>query len=411
MTKTTDGVTRRKTLRTDHPLWAATPRITVPSSSTPRHQDYDVIIVGAGISGAMMAEALADGKRRILVIDRRLPVRGSTMASTAMIQHEIDIPLHQLDKLIGKEKAARAWQRSSEAVKHLKRTIARLDIRCAFEERCTLYLAGEEYGSRALQTEADRRIEAGLQAEYLKSAELRERFGIQRTAGIVSNPSASANPAQLTAGLHKAAAVRGVETVSLLDITDLRETRDGVVLATAGGRLLTAADVVFCTGYEFLEVMESPAHRVISTWALASEPRIPRPAWLDEFLVWEGSDPYLYFRSTPDGRIIAGGEDEADPVAHLDQDKAKAKFARIAEKLKDLTGIDIGKPAYGWAAAFGTTTTGLPIIDRTPGMDHVHAVMGFGGNGITFSAIASELVASRIAGQPDPEEDLFRYPE
>ena len=30
-----------------------------------------------------------------LLLDRRQPLRGSTLASTAMIQHEIDVPLHR----------------------------------------------------------------------------------------------------------------------------------------------------------------------------------------------------------------------------------------------------------------------------------------------------------------------------
>jgi hypothetical protein len=27
-------------------------------------------------------------------------------------------------------------------------------------------------------------------------------------------------------------------------------------------------------------------------------------------MIWEASDPYLYLRTTPDGRVIRGGEDE-----------------------------------------------------------------------------------------------------
>lgn len=65
--------------------------------------------------------------------------------------------------------------------------------------------------------------------------------------------------------------------------------------------------------------------------------------------------------------------------------------------------------AYGWSAPFGTTRDGLPIIDRVPGTSHVHVVMGFGGNGITFSTIASEIVSARIAGRKDADEDLFRF--
>ncbi|MRT32984.1 FAD-dependent oxidoreductase, partial [Xylella fastidiosa subsp. multiplex] len=82
--------------------------------------------------------------------------------------------------------------------------------------------------------------------------------------------SASANPAQLTAGLLRHTAGAGAEIVSQLEITDLRSLGDEVVLTTAEGKILSARNVVFCTGYQFLKMLESPKHQIISTWALAS---------------------------------------------------------------------------------------------------------------------------------------------
>jgi len=406
---TKQAVGQSRDLHDGKSFWAATPNISVDSQAKPARRDYDVIIIGSGISGALMADALAREGRRILVVDRRAPVRGSTLASTAMIQHEIDIPLSQLSKAIGTEKASRAWRRSAASVEHLGTRIDALGIACQFQQRNSLFLAGDEMGYRGLSAEADLRRDAGLEADYLNGTEVKDRFGIDRTGAIVSPYSASANPAQMTAGLLKSAVARGVEVVSPLAISDIRETRDGVMMATTGGMLLSAADLIACTGYEYLKMMESPLHKVISTWALASEPNAARPDWLDDHLVWEASEPYLYFRSTPDGRIIAGGEDEDDPLAHQDPDKAARKFEIIRKKLKDLAGIEMDRIAYGWAAPFGTTRDGLPIIDRAPGTDHVHVVMGFGGNGITFSTIAAQIVSARIDGGRDPDEDLFAF--
>ena len=34
--------------------------------------------------------------------------------------------------------------------------------------------------------------------------------------------------------------------------------------------------------------------------------------------------------------------------------------------------------------------------------------MGFGGSGITFNAIAAEMIQRAILGLPDPDQDLFR---
>lgn len=401
-------LTAGRRLHADRPFWAATPHIRVAAAPGWSEGVFDAVIVGTGISGALMADALADGRRRVLVVDRRRPVRGSTLASTAMIQHEIDLPLFDLARRIGRAKAERAWRRSVRAVADLGTRIADLGIACDFRPKQALYLAGDSYGGRALALEAEARTAAGIAHELLPAAMLRERFGLDRTAAILSSASASANPAQMTAGLLRAALARGAELAAQVEITDLDEAGGRVALATATGRLILARQVVFCTGYEFLPCMQSRAHRITSTWALASAPGVPRPGWLDDMLVWEGSDPYLYFRSTRDGRIIAGGEDEDDPEAYRDPARMRRNLARICEKLADLTGISIS-PAYGWAAPFGNTTDGLPIIDRIPGMDLGHAVMGFGGNGITYSMIAAQIVAARIAGRADPDEDLFRF--
>ena len=400
--------TRTRRLHTERPFWAATPRISVPAQRSWDAGEVDVVVIGTGISGALMADALADGRRRVLVIDRRTPVRGSTLASTAMIQHEIDLPLFELSRQIGRAKAERAWRRSVRAVEDLVARIGALGIDCAMAPKRALYLAGDSYGSRALAMEAEARAAAGIAHELLSAEALRDRFGLERTAAILSSASASANPAQMTAGLLAAAVARGAEVISPVTITDLDEAGERAVLATAEGRLILARHAVFCTGYEFLPMMQSPAHRITSTWALASEPGVARPDWLDDMLVWEGSDPYLYFRSAKDGRIIAGGEDEDSPDGWADAERMPRKLARIVEKLGDLTGMKVA-PAYGWAAPFGNTTDGLPIIDRVPGMARTHAVMGFGGNGITYSMIAAQIVAARIAGTADPDEDLFAF--
>lgn len=403
-------VTTRRKLHSSNPYWQNTPHSSVASSAAPSRRDYDVIVVGGGISGALTAQALTEAGQRVLIVDKARAVRGSSAASTAMIQHEIDVPLHQLAPLIGNSKANRVWRRSAQAVSDLGALVKRLAIDCLFEEKKTLFISGDVLGSRALKIETNDRRKAGLDAEYLDKAALMARFGIKRTAAIVSHDSASANPAQLTAGLLQNAISNGAELVENFEIADALELGDQVVVSGPNGMLLHASHVVFATGYQFLKAMEHPSHRVVSTWALASAPGVVHPAWLDEFLVWEGSDPYLYFRTTPDGRIIAGGEDEDSPTSHSDPKKMQRKMRLIRQKLKKLIGIDIGEPTYDWAAPFGTTTTGLPFIDFAPGHKRVHSVMGFGGNGITFSMIASQIIKARILGKADPDADLFAFP-
>ncbi|WP_281411079.1 NAD(P)/FAD-dependent oxidoreductase [Rhizobium lusitanum] len=400
-------LTQQRSLRREQPLWAAMRGGSIRTSRAIIHKTYDVIIVGAGISGALMAHSLVGKGLRILMVDRRAPVKGSSLASTAMIQHEIDIPLHVLQKSMGVANAQRVWRRSASAVEQLAQIVRDLDVKCSFQRKKTLFLAGKEYGARALKAEVEARTEAGIGAQLLSAAILRERFQIDRTAAIDSTISASANPAQLTAGILRNAVILGTEIVSGVEIKDVRVFDEDVVLSTSQGALLSARHVVFCTGYEFLEWFANKRQKVISTWALASRPNIKRPEWLDRYLVWEGSDPYLYFRSTPDGRVILGGEDESVEEAYKDQAKRERKTKVLVEKLADLTGIAIGEPQFEWSAAFAVTPDGLPMIGNVPHMKNVFVTMGYGGNGITFSQIAAELISGEILGHHDADWDLF----
>ena len=401
------GATIKKNLRTGRSLWADSAGLGVPVRPLKEAISVDVAIVGAGISGAFMAHELSRD-HSVAVLDRRPPLTGSTVASTALLQWEIDLPLTALAERIGMPRARRAYLRSRQAVNDLKTIIADEGIVCGFHDRSTLYLAGDQYGHRALEAEAEARAALGLESDYVGPKGLRDRFGIDRTGAIISRGSASADPARLAAGLLRRAQKAGARVYSRVEVMEAVSDPDGATLLTDAGHVVRAKTVVFCCGYEFPKGVPTPGSvgAASTPWPRSRSPW--RPAWLRDTLVWEASDPYLYLRMGGDGRLIVGGEDEDDPDAHANKAKLKRKCETIARKLKRLLpevefGID-----YSWAGAFGESATGLPSIAPVPDMDHAWAVMGFGGNGITYSVIASQVVTAAIRGGADPDADLYR---
>jgi glycine/D-amino acid oxidase-like deaminating enzyme len=355
-----------------------------------------------------MARALGNG-RPMLLVDRREPLTGSTLASTALIQHDIDVPLFRLSRMIGAGPAAEVWRSSAAAVRSLKRIVREDRIACQWQDSRTLFLAGSKYGAHDLLNEDAVRRRAGLDCQLLDRPQLAGMFGIHRAGALITTPSASANPAQLTAGLLRRAHGRGAEIASPVEITAVHETRDKVILATSEGQLIAASQVVFCTGYEILKSLANRQHVIQTTWAIASRAGLELPAWLHRHVVWEGADPYLYFRATADGRVIAGGEDEAgtETVGSLTRQREKSRI--IARKAGKLIGVELGEPEYTWAAAFGSTRTGLPLMGRVPGYGRVYSVMGFGGNGITFSQMGAELVKRQIRNRSRRIDSVFAF--
>ncbi|MEX2451496.1 MAG: FAD-binding oxidoreductase [Rhodospirillales bacterium] len=400
--------TRKNGLHTGRPYWLRTRGTSVRVRATPGEGRFDVIIVGAGISGALLAEALTRAGKRVLILDRRAPVRGSTPASTAMIQHEIDVPLIDLRAERGRAAADAAWRRSVRAVNDLLALVADLGLDCRMAHKPALYLSGDLMDADALMEETKARRKIGIAAEHLDRNRLRAEYGIDRAAAILSQDYASANPAQLAAGLLRVAQKRGAVIASPVEVTDVGELPGGVALATKEGHVLVGEHAVFCTGYEFLKQMQAPSHHVTSTWTLATKPIKDLPQWLRDTIVWEAAEPYLYFRSDPTGRIIAGGEDEEAAEKNTSKSVLRQKTKRILKKLEATTGLTVGRAEYKWAAPFSVTEDSLPIIDRVKGHDRVFAVMGFGGNGITFSVIAAQIVAAALTGKEDPDANLFR---
>lgn len=399
---------RKLDLRTGRPVWSAYRTPAVPTDSLTRDVKTDVLIVGMGISGAMMAEALTAQGHAMICIDRRGPLKGSTSATTALVQFELDQPLSTLSKVIGSASANQAWRRSRLAISNLAARIAELGIDCSLSRTPSLYLAGTLLSPSQLRDEADARRQAGIGAAYLTPAPLAEKFCIDRSSAILSHGNIALDPRKLTAGLLLKALERKARLYAPAEAMAIADSADAVVVATRDGPAITAQHVVLATGYELVDIVPATAHQIRSTWAIATRPQ-PRKIWRHAAFIWEASDPYLYVRATADGRVICGGEDE-DFVDEARRDELISdKSARIAEKLGRIFPHLDTRPEFAWTGSFGTTTTGLPYIGAIPSHPRIHAVMGYSGNGITFSQIASEIVSASINGLDDMDARLFSF--
>jgi glycine/D-amino acid oxidase-like deaminating enzyme len=400
------SLSRKRDLRTGTPLWLKKPAPRVALTPITQAVPADVVVVGSGISGALVADALQHGGLRVLVVDRRQPMTGSTPASTALLQFETDTPLLELTRRIGHSRAARAWWRSAQAVLALQGRIADLDLVCDFVPRDTLYLPGNILRVNELRLEAEARRRLGLRSEFVNSAKLKAASGIARPGAILSRGNGELDPVKLLSGLWRNFIRCGGQMSAKVEVTEFEESRSSVRLKTRDGHSIHAKHVVFCTGYEIPKSFRPPGYKVISTWVMATKPQKRKP-WRGNSLIWEAADPYIYLRTTRDGRVIAGGEDEPFSDAERRDALIPRKIAAIATKAARLFPHLDFTPAFSWAGCFGESPTGLPAIGPLPGYNRVQAVMGFGGNGITFSMIAAQIASRTILGLRDPDAEIF----
>jgi len=392
-------VTHKRKLRGGDPLWLAKgePRLRI-ASDAPRKL-WDVIIVGAGITGALLAHRLTKLGQRVLILDRRPPFHGSTAASTALIQWDIDRTLSELVERRGLQRARAIYRLSLNAVRTLDRLICDENIACGWRAREALYLAGDVHGSRALKAEASLREKCGLPSRFITATELRTEHGFDRSGAIISRVAGEADPVQLAKALLSRAQSNGATLLSPCEVASCESGPRQVGLLAKDGRAFEARRAIFATGYETLKQIPRSSYNVISTWALATEPLASDQLWPDRKIVWEASDPYLYLRTTSDNRIVAGGEDEAFADEETRDRLISSKSKTILRKLRELLPDRRLELAHQWAGNFAETDDGLPIIAEPDGLSRCLAVLGAGGNGITFSVIAADIAAAWVRGR------------
>lgn len=365
----------------------------------------DIAVIGGGITGALVAEHLSSIGRSVVLVDREDLGRGSTQASTAMLQWEIDASVIELTEAYGFEVAARVYQLSRSAAGGLTDLVAKNGLPCAFRPRSTVYLSGNAMNEAALREEFALRERAGLPSRFVMYEELKRDFGFDREAAITSPGSAEADPLLLCWALLDQARERGVQLMSA-NALHFHDEGKRVIVETDGPHVIEANAVVLATGYVMPHFPMPDNHAIASSFAIATEPQPASVLWQNEALVWEAADPYCYMRTTADHRIIIGGEDEdiADPAQR--DAMLPEKAARLQSKLRTLLPDAGSRISNAWCGAFGETGDGLPLIGPVPNAKNIYAAYGYGGNGITFSFLASRMIAAMISGE---KEDWFEH--
>jgi glycine/D-amino acid oxidase-like deaminating enzyme len=394
-----------KDLRSGKTLWEARPSLRLKSNSN-LFDFYDVIVVGAGITGALIAERLSRKRQKLLVLDKRGPACGSTSASTALIQWEIDVPLTSLKRKIGSRKAHLAYRASFKSVQDLVRLIRKLRLSCEFRRRTTMLLAGSSMGPTRLRREAMARQAIGLPSRFESATSAKRKFGLPREAMIVSGGSCEINPVRLAKSLLQVVKKRQGHLHFPAEVKHIFPSAAGVFVVLGTGRTIACQKLVVSTGYEVIPEIPKHKYRLVSTWAVATKP-LRGKLWHRHALIWEAADPYIYMRTTKDSRIVAGGEDE-DFINEKKRDALTPKKSQvILRKLKHHFPDLRVEAEYAWAGTFAESPTGLPVIGAVAGLPNVFAVLSAGGNGITYGMIASELADHWFKGKSHPFARLF----
>lgn len=397
-------------LKSGYPFWAVKNGLMRAFPPLKADVRCDVAIVGAGITGALIADELVSHGHDIVVIDQRDAGWGSTAASTALLQYEIDTHMVDLARHYGEARAALAYRACSDAIDMLADKAAGLrDV--DFGRMRSLYFASRRWHTGALRDEFELRRRHGFEMTWLERGEIEARYGFTAPAAILSRQAARVDPYRmaykLLARIEKAgAAVHDRSPVTRLDVH-----ARGATLETATGGTLRAKHVVIAAGYASQQYLDRKVAKNRSSYAFATDPI--EPGLLGELadtMIWESARPYLYLRVTGDGRLLVGGDDDSIDIPSRRDARVDGKARRLASKVGKLfPGLPV-EPAFAWAGTFAETEDGLPWFGSQPRTGpRMLFAMAYGGNGVTYSMLGAGLIRAMIERRKHPLSGIFGF--
>ena len=397
-------------LKSGYPYWAiknglmyAFPRLEVDLSC-------DVVVVGAGITGALIANELTGHGHEVVVLDQRDVGWGSTAASTALLQYEIDTHATDLEKRYGTAAALLAYQSCLTAISQLGEVAHSVgDVDFAVCD--SLYYASKRADHAPLAAEFAWREAHGFPVKWLSRSALKAQYGMTAPAAIISSVAARVDPYRLASRLLRRLQRQGARIFDRTQVKSISATSRSVQLTTATGQAIQAKHAVIANGYEAQRWLHQHVAKNRSSYAYMSDP-IDRAdlSWLAQTLVWESARPYLYLRTTGDGRLLVGGEDDdRDIPSHRDR-MVDRKAGVLQRKAARLFPHLPSHPAFAWAGTFAETSDGLPLFGRHPQYGpRVLFALAYGGNGITYSMLGAGLLRAQIERRSHPLTQLFSF--
>ncbi|TYP70306.1 NAD(P)/FAD-dependent oxidoreductase [Paenibacillus methanolicus] len=368
------------------------------------------VVIGGGMAGALMGRALAGNGFDAMLLEQNRIAAGSTSANTGLLQFSNDIMLTDLIAQIGEAPAVRFYRACRDAVVELAKTASETGRDVEYRDRSSLYYASTEQDLPKLAREYEALAANGFDVEFWEPEQIARHFPFRKPGAIVTHGDGEINPFRFVQAVMNTVADNGLRVFEHTAVTGHETLPEGTHrLRTSTGHTVEADYVVYSIGYEPEQLRGRLVKPKMSrSFAVVTEP-MPEPGnWHGRWLIWETARPYLYMRTSADGRIVAGGLDETAVTPYASEAAIYKQTGRLYEQVRALLGPDTPPVAYAWNALFAESQDNLPFIGEDPARKGVYYMLGYGGNGDVYCMMGAGLLLSLIRGEPHPIADLVR---
>jgi glycine/D-amino acid oxidase-like deaminating enzyme/nitrite reductase/ring-hydroxylating ferredoxin subunit len=356
-----------------------------PAVPTTVEGDYDVVVVGAGITGLTAALLLARAGRSVGVIEARHLGAGTTGGSTAKVSLLQGTQLSRISRRHPDAVVRDYVTANREGQAWLARFCA--DHGVEVQHRPAYTFATSDSGARSARGEYDVARKAGLDVTWLESVDL----PFPTTGATRLDDQLQLDPVELLDALAREAEGHGATIIEGVRVRRVTGT-DPVRIVTDVGVARTDT-VVIATNMPVLDRGAFFARAKPSrSYSLAF--RTPEPAVDGMYL--SADSPARSLRDAPDpsgSLLLVGGNGHKPGAAVSEQQKL--------DELRRWTATHFPKAeeTHAWSAQDYVPHHALPFVGPVlPGRDEVLVAGGFAKWGLTNGPAAALALAGRILG-------------
>ena len=377
--------------------------------------DVDVAIVGSGFTGLATALFLArEHGIRATVLEANRTAWGCTSRNGGQGQNASGrLYRSQWIARWGKEKALALDAEIRRGFETFKSLVAEID--CDPQPGGHLYLAHRAKKMRFLENEARVMREVfGYDVRILSADEVRRGYVADaETAGALHEPDGiGVHPLKLAFGYMTKARELGATVHPSSPVLGWR-TQNGVHhLQTPGGIVRARAVGMATGGYTSNALHPSVASRLMP---ILSNSMVTRPLTRSELdatnfrtheVITDTRTLRFYYRRLPDDRVQIGSRSALTGADAPDPRHMQVLIDGLHRKFPALKGIDVDYSWWGWV---DVSHDMMPRIVQPDPRQTIYYALGYGGNGVSFSAHAGRRMAERIAGVPSDVSKLPIY--
>ncbi|MGY0012396.1 NAD(P)/FAD-dependent oxidoreductase [Bacillus anthracis] len=367
----------------------------------------DVLVVGSGEAGAHIAYFLAKIGMSVMLIEKREIACGSTFANVGLLQFFHDKSLTSLIHTFGEEKGVRAYKLCYEALRTMEKVVSTLDIEPQFIPRNSLYYASKSEDVSSLQEEYNTLQKYGFPVEYFTEVDIKERYSFTKQAALYTHGDAEVNPYLLAHSLLHKANQMGAIIHEHTEALHIKKRQNDLICYTKTGNQIVAKNIIMATGYEALFGKKEKNTTVETSYAVVTNEIDQFEGWHERSLIWETARPYLYFR-TYKNRIMVGGLDEAMQIQSIGDTKLLHKRDILINIVREMFPQYKNIQAeYYWAARFGSSHDGLPILKEDKKIHNLFYALLHGGNGTVYGMVFAKIFEQLFTNKEREDFSLF----